>query len=66
MSFDAHSASVAGQLGALTIHKCGWCEWRLRPCNMRRHVDAQHFRQLTIEDALDGLYPDADSPMDGT
>jgi hypothetical protein len=33
--------------------RCGWCERELRPCNMRRHVAAQHFRQLTIYDVLD-------------
>ncbi|HEY2570186.1 MAG TPA: hypothetical protein VGI27_01870 [Solirubrobacteraceae bacterium] len=33
-------------------HPCPWCERRLRPCNLKRHISAQHFRQLSIDDEL--------------
>lgn len=36
----------------LERRRCLWCERELRPCNMRRHVEARHFRQLTIYDVL--------------
>lgn len=37
---------------ALIRVRCTWCERELRPCNMRRHVDAAHFKQLTVDDVL--------------
>jgi hypothetical protein len=37
---------------SLRRSKCAWCERELRPCNMRRHVDAAHFHQLTVDEAL--------------
>jgi hypothetical protein len=39
--------------GGMRRRRCGWCERELRPCNMRRHIAAQHFRQLTIYDVLE-------------
>lgn len=49
---EAEWASECGQRGALTRVRCTWCERRLRPCNMRRHVDAAHFKQLTVDEVL--------------
>lgn len=37
---------------AAIVRPCPWCERRLRPCNLSRHVAAAHFRQLTIDAAL--------------
>ena len=47
---DYHLAHLV--IGGMTRRKCLWCERELRPCNMRRHVAARHFRQLTIFDVL--------------
>jgi hypothetical protein len=40
-------------VGSMTRRPCPWCKRELRPCNMRRHIAAAHFRQLTIDDVLD-------------
>lgn len=37
---------------AAIVRPCPWCSRRMRPCNLSRHIAAQHFRQLTIDDAL--------------
>lgn len=37
---------------ALIRQPCPWCGRSLRPCNLSRHVAAQHFKQLTIDDVL--------------
>lgn len=37
---------------ALLRVRCPWCDRDLRPCNLKRHIDATHFRQLTIDDVL--------------
>jgi len=50
--FNGDDRLAALVVGSLTPRKCEWCERRLRPCNMRRHVEAAHFRQLTIFDVL--------------
>lgn len=33
-------------------YPCGWCDRELRPCNRDRHIQARHFRQLTVDDML--------------
>lgn len=33
--------------------RCPWCDGRYRPCNLRRHIERVHHRQLTIYDMLD-------------
>ena len=48
---DGHLAALI--VGGLTPRPCPWCGRKLRPCNMTRHIDAAHFRQMTIFDALD-------------
>lgn len=37
---------------ALLRVDCPWCERRLRPCNLGRHIASRHFRQLTIYDVM--------------
>ena len=37
---------------ALLRVRCPWCHRSLRPCNLYRHIDAAHFKQLTIDDVL--------------
>jgi hypothetical protein len=37
---------------AAVRQSCPWCERVLRPCNLSRHIAAQHYRQLTIFDLL--------------
>lgn len=62
MSF-ARDPELARRAAAVR-RPCGWCEDVLRPCNLARHVQARHFRQLTIDEILDlpprgfGYYPD--------
>jgi hypothetical protein len=55
MSFATRAreeVSMFGQLGALVTIRCEWCGRELRPCNLKRHTDAAHFRQLTIDEML--------------
>ena len=55
MSFDTQPHEVVriwAQVGAMTTTHCPWCGRVLRPCNLTRHVSAQHYRQLTIDDVL--------------
>jgi hypothetical protein len=47
---DGHLAALV--VGGMTRRRCQWCEAELRPCNMRRHVEARHFKQLSIYDVL--------------
>ena len=42
---------------ALIRHPCPWCGRSLRPCNLSRHIAKEHFRQLTIYDALGDAQP---------
>jgi hypothetical protein len=37
---------------AAVRRRCGWCDELLRPCNLGRHIEAHHFRQLSIDDEL--------------
>ena len=46
--FDSETAALL----ALIKRKCPWCERELRPCNLDRHIAKEHFRQLTIDEAL--------------
>ena len=43
---------------ALIRRKCPWCDRVLRPCNLSRHIAANHYRQLTIDDALAVIQPE--------
>lgn len=55
VSFDTQPREVVqmwAQLGAGVVTRCAWCGLRLRPCNLARHVSANHFHQLTIDDVL--------------
>ena len=45
---------AAGKRGAAVTVRCIWCKRELRPCNVGRHIAAQHFRQLTIDDVFSG------------
>ena len=45
--------SHVGHLGALVTAQCPWCHRWLRPCNMSRHIAANHHAQMTIYDLLD-------------
>lgn len=51
--FNGNERLTAFVVGGLTRHKCDWCERELRPCNMARHIAAQHYRQLTIDDMIE-------------
>ena len=48
---DEHLAAFV--VAGLAKRRCPWCEAKLRPCNLTRHIAARHFRQLTIYDLLD-------------
>ena len=50
--FNGDSSLAALVVGSLTRRKCPWCPRQLRPCNLDRHIAAEHFRQLTLDDVL--------------
>lgn len=50
MSFAADPMRAV--LCARMRRPCPWCERQLRPCNLSRHIAAQHHAQLTIYDEL--------------
>jgi hypothetical protein len=35
--------------------RCPWCEIKVRPCNVDRHVRARHHAQLTVYDELERI-----------
>lgn len=55
MSFDTQPRELVqlwAQVGAMVTTRCCWCGRELRPCNLGRHIGAQHFHQLTIDEVL--------------
>jgi hypothetical protein len=37
---------------ALIRRPCPWCGRSLRPCNLARHIEVTHFRQLNIDEVI--------------
>ena len=50
--FNGDSELAALLTGSMTRRPCPWCGRGLRPCNLQRHIDAAHFKQLTIDDIV--------------
>jgi hypothetical protein len=48
-------ARECGRRGAAVRTRCVWCQRTLRPCNLRRHISATHYRQLTIDEVIESV-----------
>jgi hypothetical protein len=49
--FDADRARELAQIR----RPCPWCGRVLRPCNLPKHIELEHYHQLTIDEVLDEI-----------